>query len=236
MNKAGRFEMADGGTLFLDEIGEISPNIQVKLLRVLETQEFERVGGIKTIKVDIRLIAATNKDLRKAMVDGDFRADLFYRLNVVPIYIPPLRERGEDIPILVEHFIGLFREKTDKGIIRVSPKAMDLLLDYPWPGNVRELQNAIEHAFVHCHSDTILPEHLPENINRDQISIADLALLSENPLDEAERQVIQRILEEADWDQGKVMSRLKISRTTLWRKMRKYGIGGNNMESKLRHP
>jgi len=226
MNKAGRFEMADGGTLFLDEIGEISPNIQVKLLRALETQEFERVGGTKTVKVDVRLVAASNRDLREAMKEGNFREDLFYRLNVVPIHIPPLREHGEDIPLLVEHFIGLFHEKTDKSITGISPDAMDLLLDYPWPGNVRELQNAIEHAFVHCRSDTILPEHLPEDIYREQISIADLALLSDNPLKEAERQVILRILGESDWDQTKAMNRLKISRTTLWRRMRKYEIDG----------
>jgi transcriptional regulator with PAS, ATPase and Fis domain len=226
MNKAGRFEMADGGTLFLDEIGEISPNIQVKLLRALETQEFERVGGTKTVKVDIRLVAASNRDLRKAMEEGDFREDLFYRLNVVPIYIPPLRDRTEDIPLLIEHFTGIFNEKTGKNIIRVSPEAMDLLLDYPWPGNVRELQNAMEHAFVHCHSDMILSEHLPESIHRDQKSVSDLALLSDNPLNEAERQVILRVLEEASWDQAKAMNRLRISRTTLWRKMRKYGIGG----------
>ncbi|MFC1714099.1 sigma 54-interacting transcriptional regulator [Candidatus Poribacteria bacterium] len=228
MNKAGRFEMADGGTLFLDEIGEISPNIQVKLLRALETQEFERVGGTKTVKVDIRLVAASNRDLRKAMEEGDFREDLFYRLNVVPIYIPPLRERGEDIPLLIEHFTGVFNEKMGKNIISASPEAMDLLLDYPWPGNVRELQNAMEHAFVHCRSDTILPKHLPDSIHGDQKFVSNLALLSDNPLNEAERQVILGILEEANWDQIKAMKRLKISRTTLWRKMRKYGISGTH--------
>ncbi len=228
MNKAGRFEVADGGTLFLDEIGEISPGIQVKLLRVLETQEFERVGSIQTLKVDIRLVSATNRDLVKALEEGKFREDLFYRLNVVPIHIPPLRERSEDIPLLVEHFISMFDEKTGKNITTVSPGSMDLLLDYPWPGNVRELENAIEHAFVHCRSDTILPEHLPESIHRAQKSVADLAMLSDNPLDEAERQVILRVLEEANWDQVRAMNRLKISRTTLWRKMRKYRIGGTH--------
>jgi PAS domain S-box-containing protein len=228
MNKAGRFEVADGGTLFLDEIGEISPNVQVKLLRVLEMQEFERVGGLQTIKVDVRLIAATNRDLGKAMEEGSFREDLFYRLNVVPINIPTLRERSEDIPLLTEHFISLFNEKTGKNVTAVSPGSMDLLLDYPWPGNVRELENAIEHAFVHCRSDTILPEHLPESIHRAQQSVADLAMLSDNPLDEAERLVILRVLEETNWDQAKAMNRLKISRTTLWRKMRKYGLGGTH--------
>jgi DNA-binding NtrC family response regulator len=160
------------------------------------------------------------------MEEGSFREDLFYRLNVVPIHIPPLRERTEDIPLLVNHFIGMFSEKTGKDITGASPGAMDLMLDYLWPGNVRELENAIEHAFVHCRSDTILPEHLPESIDRAQKSIAELALLSDDPLDEAERQVILKILEETNWDQVKAMNRLKISRTTLWRKMRKYGIGG----------
>ena len=226
LNKAGRFEIADGGTLFLDEVGEISPGIQVKLLRVLEAQEFERVGSTETVKVDVRLIAAANRDLEKAIEGGIFREDLFYRLNVIPIRIPPLRERSEDIPLLVEHFIGMFSQKTGKDIMGASPRAMDLMLDYLWPGNVRELENAIEHAFVHCRSDTILPEHLPESIHRTQKSVAELALLSDNPLDEAERQVILKILEETNWDQVKAMNRLKISRTTLWRKMHKYKIDG----------
>lgn len=224
MNKAGRFEIADEGTLFLDEIGDISPNIQVKLLRVLEEQEFERVGSTKTTKVDVRLIAATNKNLKKAIEEREFREDLFYRLNVIPIHIPPLRERSEDIPLLVESFRDMLNNKTGKKIAVISPPAMDLLLDYQWPGNVRELQNAIEHAFVHCHSDTILPKHLPESLQQRLGSFTDIALLSNNPLDEAEKQVIQRILEESDWDQSRAMNRLKISRTTLWRKMRKHNI------------
>jgi PAS domain S-box-containing protein len=224
MNKAGRFEIADRGTLFLDEIGEISPDIQVKLLRVLETQEFERVGSIQTIKVDVRLIAATNRDLKKAMEKGEFREDLFYRLNVVPITIPPLRERSEDIPLLVEHFINVFNEKTGKNVISVSPKAMDLLLDHKWQGNVRELENAIEHAFVHCRSTTILPEHLPDSINQSRTAASEFSILGEDPLAEAEKQVILKVLEESNWDQSVAMNRLNISRTTLWRKMRKHGI------------
>jgi len=224
MNKAGRFEIADGGTLFLDEIGEISSNIQVKLLRVLESQEFERVGGTETIKVSIRVIAATNRDLDSAMQEGNFRQDLFYRLNVIPIHTPPLREKSEDIPLLAGHFIKLFRQKTGKNIPAISPGAMDLILDYKWPGNVRELENAIEHAFVHCQSGMILPNHLPENLSKSRLPVAEIALLSENPLDEAERQVILRALEKANWDRSKVMDQLKLSRTTLWRKMHKYGL------------
>ncbi|MBD3182850.1 PAS domain-containing protein [Candidatus Poribacteria bacterium] len=224
MNKAGRFEIADKGTLFLDEIGDISPNVQIKLLRVLESQEFERVGSVQTIKVDVRLIAATNKNLEKAIKEGDFREDLFYRLNVVPIYIPPLRERSRDVPLLVEHFIRLFNKKTGKEITKVSPKAMDLLLDYPWPGNVRELENAIEHAFVHCQTSTIIPDHLPGSLQKSESFIADKALSSDNPLEAAEKQVIQKALEENQWDQNRVMDLLGISRTTLWRKMHKYGI------------
>ena len=146
--KAGRFEQADGGTVFLDEVGDIPLPAQIKLLRVLQTRKFERVGGEATLTVDVRILAATNKDLLKEVRNGNFREDLFYRLNVIPIFLPPLGERKNDIPILVEHFLKLFAVAKGKNIRGVSSEALRLLLDYPWPGNVRELENTIEHAVV----------------------------------------------------------------------------------------
>ncbi|MFN2510941.1 MAG: sigma 54-interacting transcriptional regulator [Pyrinomonadaceae bacterium] len=160
--KKGRLEVADGGTVFLDEIGELSPALQVKLLRMLQEREFERVGGTKTIKVDIRLVAATNKDLEQAIVAGTFRQDLFYRLNVVELAMPPLRERPEDIPLLANYFASKHGEKCNRKILGVSPEAQGRLLSYEWPGNVRELENAIERAVVLGVTDHILPEDLPE--------------------------------------------------------------------------
>jgi len=146
--KPGRFELADGGTLFLDEIGDISMNLQLKLLRALQEREFERVGGTKTVRVDVRLIAATNRDLEAAVNSGAFREDLYYRLQVVEIHLPPLRERAEDIADLVSHFLALYNEENDKRVGRVPPEVLEILREYPWPGNVRELENAIEHAVV----------------------------------------------------------------------------------------
>jgi two-component system response regulator HydG len=157
-------EVADGGTVFLDEIGELSPVLQVKLLRVLQEREFERVGGTRTIKVDIRLLAATNKDLEQAIADGDFRQDLFYRLNVVELAMPQLRERPEDISLLANYFASKHGEKCNRKILGVSPDAQARLLRYEWPGNVRELENAIERAVVLGTTDHILPEDLPEAI------------------------------------------------------------------------
>jgi Nif-specific regulatory protein len=160
--KKGRLEVADGGTVFLDEIGELSPALQVKLLRVLQEREFERVGGTRSIKVDIRLVAATNKDLEQAIVAGTFRQDLFYRLNVVELAMPALRERPEDIPLLANYFASKHGEKCNRKILGVSPEAQARLLSYEWPGNVRELENAIERAVVLGVTDHILPEDLPE--------------------------------------------------------------------------
>ncbi|MGI8897094.1 MAG: sigma 54-interacting transcriptional regulator [Pyrinomonadaceae bacterium] len=162
--KKGRLEVADGGTVFLDEIGELSPSLQVKLLRVLQEREFERVGGTRTIKVDIRLLAATNKDLEQAIAAGTFRQDLFYRLNVVELAMPPLRQRPEDIPLLANYFASKHGEKCNRKILGVSPEAQARLISYEWPGNVRELENAIERAVVLGATDHILPEDLPEAI------------------------------------------------------------------------
>ena len=223
-DKPGRFELANKGTIFLDEVGEIPKSVQAKLLRVLEEQEFERLGGTKTIKVDVRIIAATNKDLREAIKGNEFREDLYYRLNVVSIHLPPLRERSDDIPLLVNHFIEKFNQKTGKHIVSVSPDAMDILIDYDWPGNVRQLENAIEHAFVHCQGKIIQPQHLPDEIVPQGKEIVKNALAAKNPLDELEKQIILETLRRNNWDTRKVAHALQISRTTLWRKLKKYGI------------
>ena len=159
--KLGRFEMADGGTLFLDEIGDISASTQVKLLRALQEREFERVGGTQTIHVDVRVIAATNRDLEKAIQEKQFREDLYYRLNVVPILLPSLRERREDIPLLVAHFLKKAALENGKKVKYVSDEAMEYLMGYAWPGNIRELENAIERAVIHCKTDTIEADLFP---------------------------------------------------------------------------
>jgi Nif-specific regulatory protein len=159
--KRGRFELAHTGTLFLDEIGDIPLQTQVKLLRVLQEKEFERLGGIETIHVDIRLIAATNKDLEKEVREGRFREDLYYRLNVIPIFLPSLRDRKEDLPLLVQHFLEKAGKANGKDIKRVSDEAWEYIMNYSWPGNVRELENAIEHAMVMCRGEVIAREHFP---------------------------------------------------------------------------
>jgi two-component system, NtrC family, response regulator AtoC len=160
-SKPGRFELANGGTLFLDEIGEIPVEMQVKLLRALQESEFERVGGIKTIRVDVRLVAATNRDLKKLIAQGTFREDLFYRLNVVSIRLPALRERATDIPVLVDHFLGKFNERLKKNVAGVEPDALELLSAHPWPGNIRELENVMERAVLFCDGHKLRSEDLP---------------------------------------------------------------------------
>jgi len=164
--KIGRFEAANGGTVFLDEIGDMSPGLQVKILRVLQEKEFERVGGKKTIKVDIRVLAATNKDLKKAIKKKKFREDLYYRINVIPINMPPLRERKDDIPVFVKHFFETVSKKKNKDVINISPDAMKLLEEYEWPGNVREMENIIERIVVLSENNMMTEEDLPENIKK----------------------------------------------------------------------
>ena len=164
-SKPGRFELADAGTLFLDEVGEIPSEMQVKLLRVLQESEFERVGGIKTIKVDVRLVTATNRDLQKEVAAGNFREDLFYRLNVVPIHLPPLRERKTDIPLLVEHFVSKFNERLKKTITRVEDDALERLVAHAWPGNIRELENVLERTMLFAEGPTIRARDLPPELS-----------------------------------------------------------------------
>lgn len=221
-DKKGRFELAHDGTLFLDEIGEISLQTQVKLLRALQEGEIEKVGGVSPVKVDARLIAATNKDLKLAVQNGEFREDLYYRLKVVPIHLPPLRERRDDIPLLVKHFIDKFNKEMDRSITNLSPRAMELLLEYNYPGNIRELEHIMEHAFVRCHGKTIHPEHLPHDLQSSDI--IDMAIHSGAPLKALEKETITRALNESDWHLQDCAKKLHISRTTLWRKMRDLDI------------
>jgi len=216
----GRFQLADGGTLFLDEIGEISPRMQLRLLRVLETMEFERVGDSTTIKVDVRVVAATNQDLKQKVARGEFREDLYYRLKVVEINLPPLRERLDDIPLLVEHFLAIFNRKFDKKIKDISTDVWIMFNRYRWPGNVRELKNTIEHAFIRCNDGIIALNHLPSEfgeLDRDGAGSA--------PGDaDQEAEAIRNSLHQARWNKSRAAELLGISRRTIYRKMEKYGI------------
>ncbi len=218
--REGRFAAADGGTLFLDEIGELSLGTQAKLLRVLQEGEYEMVGSTETKKVDVRVIAATNRILKTEIDAGRFREDLYYRLNVVPITPPPLRERRDDIPLLIEHFIEKFSQQTQKSIHRISPDALEILMDYTYPGNVRELENIIEHAFVKCQGGSIEKQHLPLDLISSRDDIVTQALRENNPLAALERELVQRVLEASDGKPQLAAQRLGISRTTLWRKLK----------------
>lgn len=215
--KKGKFELAHGGTLFLDEIGDISPKMQLALLRVLEEREFTRVGGTKPIKVDVRIIAATNRNLQKAVEEGRFRDDLYYRLNVITIHIPPLRERKEDIPLLVEHFVEKFNIQMGKRVKGVSQEAMRLLMEYDWPGNVRELENVMERAMVITKGELITPEDLFLPTSRKA---------EENPmsLEAVEKAHILKVLNETGWNIQRSAQILGIDRTTLYHKIRRYGL------------
>jgi transcriptional regulator with PAS, ATPase and Fis domain len=229
-HKMGRFEMADGGTLFLDEIGDISAATQVKLLRVIQEGEFERVGESRQIKVDVRIIAATNKDLKKAVEQHEFRQDLYYRLCVVPIHIPPLRERKDDIPPLVNHFIQKFNIEMGRRVGHVAIDAIKILTAYNYPGNVRELENIIEHAMVFCTGDTLSASHLQKEIYRN--ANIEVMTKEEKPLEAIEREVILTILNETNWNYTKTALKLGISRTTLWRKAKLIRANDNNRFNK----
>ncbi|MBW1972260.1 MAG: sigma-54-dependent Fis family transcriptional regulator [Deltaproteobacteria bacterium] len=227
--RIGRFEQADGGTIFLDEIGDIPPHIQVKLLRVLQDHEFERVGSSQTIKSDVRVLAATNRDLELAIEEKSFREDLYYRLNVITITIPPLRERKEDITPLVEHFLKKYSEKNDKNIKGVTREVMDLLMKYSFPGNVRELENIIEHAVVISRGEIISLTDLPFHIrSHEKEKKADESTLTESPLKERlekiEKKAIIEALEKSHGVQTKAAEILGISERVLRYKIRKYNI------------
>jgi transcriptional regulator with PAS, ATPase and Fis domain len=217
--KHGLFEVADRGTIFLDEIGEITPPLQVKLLRVLETGVFRRIGGTADITVDVRVIAATNRALEAMMKDKSFREDLYYRLNVFSLSIPPLRERREDIPPLVEHFVR-HSPIAPKRNVRVTPAAMEVLTRYLWPGNVRELENVIERALILCDAGAIEPEHLPLGVRLEP----SFRPIEENgslvTLEEVERRYVKRVLEECKGHRQKAASILGISERNLYRKLK----------------
>ncbi|UCE19757.1 MAG: sigma-54-dependent Fis family transcriptional regulator [Gemmatimonadota bacterium] len=217
--KKGRFELADGGTIFLDEIGNMSAPLQQRLLRVLQERQFERVGGTRTIKIDVRIIAATSKDLEQAVQAGTFREDLFYRLHVVVIELPPLRDRIEDVPVLAAHFLNTFAEQNNKNIRGISPEAFRLLMEYHWPGNVRELENTIEYAVVMCRDTIINANDLPTRIRTRK----DITPSTYN-LDENEKQLVEEVLEKTKYNIKRAAELLGISRTTLYSKIKKHGI------------
>ena len=221
--KRGRFELAHPGTIFLDEIGEINQNIQIKILRVIQEKQFERVGGEETLEVDVRILAATNKDLRAEIEAGNFREDLFYRLNVVNIHVPPLRERKEDIPLLAASFLKEFSEENSRKIEGIEPKAMSSLHNYSWPGNIRELRNCIESAVVLCKGHVITEEDLPPSVragsDQDYIKINLGSSLSD-----AEREIIRETLLYKNGNKSKTAEVLGIGRKTLHRKIQDYKL------------
>ena len=231
--KLGKFELAHGGTLFLDEIATLKPELQAKLLRVLQEREIERVGGTRSIKVDVRIIAATNVDLKKAVSSGTFREDLFYRLNVVPIAVPPLRERREDIPLLVNHFVRKFNQEFKKQIAGVSPEALAALQEYPWPGNVRELQNIIERSIALVEGPLIELKDLPLDLmlpdQRARAHAAETLSLNE-ACEQFERHLIRRVLERAGWNRTEAARLLGLHRNTLKKKLAKWKIRGSVSE------
>lgn len=233
--KLGRFELADGGSIFLDEIGDISPTIQLKLLRVLQERQIERVGGEETIDVDVRVITATNKDLQKEVAEGRFRQDLFYRLHIIPIELPSLRERLEDVGPLVEHFLHKLRARTYKDVGAISPHAMHMLKEYRWPGNVRELENVIEHAMVFAEGNTIEIDDLPASItgrrDDDALSIPDGDRALPDILEDLERQLIMRAYRKAAGVKTETARLLGIKPSALYYKLEKYGIDTNSPES-----
>lgn len=230
-DRIGRFEQADQGTIFLDEIGEISPYIQVKLLRVLQEKEIERVGDSRKRKVDIRIITASNKDLKSLVNDGLFREDLYYRLKVFPIYLPPLRNRREDIPLLVNHFIGLNNKISGANVTGMAEPARKTFMEYDWPGNIRELANAIEHAFVLCSGRQIELEDLPVEISGQNTTYAELpqSYPESAPPRKQQRPPLDRkrllaILRESGWNKAEAARKTGFSRASIWKYMKKWGI------------
>jgi DNA-binding NtrC family response regulator len=229
--RIGRFELANGGTLFLDEIGDMDIQMQSKLLRVLQEREFERIGGIKPIKIDIRVIAATHQDLKQAVIDKKFREDLYYRLNVIPIEVPPLRERKSDIPLLVNHFIHKFRKNKKKEVDGITDEALKKLMEYDWPGNVRELENTIERMVILTNQKILNVEDLPEKIlfslSKDsfgRFEIPEGGISLEEALSEFEKKLILQALTKTGWIKNKAAQLLHINRTTLIEKIKRQNI------------
>ncbi len=231
--RRGRFEQANGGTLFLDEIGELTPDLQVKLLRILQDKRFERVGGDEQIEVDIRVVAATNKNLQQLVDAGKFREDLFYRLNVVEINLPPLRERREDIPLLVAHFSAAFATENDIAVKTFNSGALNYLVAYEWPGNIRQLQNIVERCTVLVQSDVIDVENLPPEIRDEEaqyksaVDLLPVQLDIADTLEKIEAALIRRALVRTDFVQVKAAELLSISKSLLQYKLKKYSIAGH---------
>ncbi len=232
-SKPGRFELANGGTIFLDEVAEMSPKLQVKLLRVLQERVVERLGGERPVPVNIRIIAATNRDLEAEVRAGRFREDLYFRLNVIPIRLPPLRERREDIPLLVEFFLKKFCEREEVPLKRLSEEAMERLLNYRWPGNVRELENLVERLVILSESEVITEEDLPEHIRNAEKDLSVFDISGELPeggidlqefLRDIERALIVKALKAADGVKSRAARLLNINRTTLIEKMKRLGL------------
>jgi len=225
--KPGRFKLAEGGTLFLDEIGDLPSLFQVKLLRVLQEKAYEPLGGVQTQKADVRIVAATNRNLETMVAEGTFRQDLYYRVNVIKLEIPPLRHRMEDVPLLIDHFLEHFSTLHNKDINGVSPRALNILMSHNYPGNVRELDNIIEHGCVLCQGGTIRAENLPDWIHRPTETLgADLSL------EEVEKQFIISVLKKNDWNRLATANDLKIHKTTLFRKIKKLGIQLPNQDGR----
>jgi len=223
-DKKGRFALAEGGTIILDEIGDTSPVFQVKLLRVIQEREYQPLGSTKTLKADVRIMAATNRSLAEQVHSGKFRQDLYYRLNVVRIELPPISRRREDIPLLTEHFMNVFNLKRNKHITGVSDDVMDFLMRYPFPGNVRELENIIEHAFVLCRNSIIEMKHLPQEIIEVSIEVKPSPTEDISLLCAAERKTIEETLKKYSGIRAAAARVLGISTVTLWRKMKKFRI------------
>ena len=222
-DKPGRFHLARGGTIFLDEIGELSPAMQVKLLRVLQDKTFEPLGSTKTEKSDARVIAATNRDLEEDVKNGRFREDLFYRINVIRLHLPPLRERQEDIPLLTDHFIRLFNKRREDPIQGISPETYEAFLSYDWPGNIRELENVMERAFILCRGPVITPEHLPPGLVPSKQPLMTASSL-QKASGRAEASLIREVLERNGGNKAKTARELGIHKSTLYRKIKRLGL------------
>ena len=229
--KKGRFELAHTGTLFLDEIGDISPATQVKLLRILQEKEFERLGGVETIRTDVRFIVATNKNLEEEVRQGKFREDLYYRLNVISVFMPALRERKEDLPLLIQHFLGKANQENNKKIKRISDEAWEYIMNYSWPGNVRELENAVERAVIMCQTDVIGREHFPFDLQANIRPISELSNHHENGItnlpsavEQLEKRMLVQALEKTGGNKRKAARALGLTERILGYKVKQYGI------------
>ena len=238
-DKPGRFAQAENGTLFLDEIGDISPMLQMRLLRVLQEKVYEPLGSTKSEKADVRIVAATNKNLEELVQQGLFREDLYYRINIVTLFLPPLRERKEDIPLLVEHFLRRFNSLRGKEIRGLSPKAMNILMSYDFPGNIRELENIVEYTTVVCKNHFIRKEHLPETLHQKidlrKMPASEKITESEPSLKAVEKDIIYKTLKKNNWSRKLTAAQMGIHPTTLWRKMKRLNLEVPDQDGRTRN-